>query len=247
MTHHGAKAGQGWKYKLAAAREALDNERALTRTLRSYVEKRDASIRLYEDANAVLKQLGAEVAVELAELKAHPVVKVKLLERERLPDTRRAVGIKLRINGVEGKRCATCGGRDPDAPPVTSLHLHLGFYDDGRLGEVFIRLDRERRSDVASAFADQWATAISYALQHDLQASWLLEKARYVRDGSGGVPYVWNQERERYERHPEIHSVTSVVDYLSAVIERVLAGKPAVAAEQRTNAQPTEETDHVQR
>ena len=152
-------------------------------------------------------------------------------EREKLPDERRAIGIKLRVNGLqEAARCVTCGTIDPTAPPATSLHLHLGFYADGTLGELFVRLDRERRADVASAFADQWATALSYAVQHGLDIGWLLEKARYVRDGSGGTPYVWSDERERYERHPTIHSVTSVVDYLAAVIGRVLDGKTAARA-----------------
>lgn len=215
-----------WRKRAEKAIEAAADARASASTLRHHVAERDLALREQERTIAVLEGRLAAVERDLADAKAHPLIKAR--EREELPDIRHGLAIKLRVNGIQGKRCATCGARDPDSPPVTSLLLHLGFYADGRLGEMFVRLDRDRRADVASAFADEWATVVSYALQHGLPVEWPISKARHVRDGSGGVPYVW--DGTTYVRHPVIHHCSSVVDYIAAVVERVLSGKPATTA-----------------
>lgn len=79
MTHHGAKAGNGWKnqadkfraqFEAGQIRESvlhdmLAVERANTKTQKGYVETRDAAIKALEDERDVLKVLVAELQAEL--------------------------------------------------------------------------------------------------------------------------------------------------------------------------------------
>jgi hypothetical protein len=78
-------------------------------------------------------------------------------QRERLPDTRDSRTFKLRV-GAEKLTCETCGAVLPGS--ATTAHLHVGFYPDGRLGELFVQLDRHRRGDVAATFAHALAVAV---------------------------------------------------------------------------------------
>jgi hypothetical protein len=67
-------------------------------------------------------------------------------ERERLPAERRAINARLTI---------VAGSHDYD------YDLTVGYYDDGRLGEIFVRTQ-----DPAAAVYDALAMAISVGLQH---------------------------------------------------------------------------------
>ncbi|MCP4573318.1 MAG: hypothetical protein GY838_13265 [bacterium] len=67
-------------------------------------------------------------------------------ERERLPAERRAINARLTI---------VDGSQDYD------YDLTAGYYDDGRIGELFVRT-----RDPAAAVYDAMAMAISIGLQH---------------------------------------------------------------------------------
>jgi len=134
--------------------------------------------------------------------------------RERLPGppyaegevtTRRSQVFKLRL-GARG------------APGHVSCHLFLGFYPDGRLGELFVQLGREHRSDLAGGGFHWGAKMASLALQHGAPVEAVLRQMRYDRDASGGRPH----DAEGPLR--DLTGVTSLTDYLGVVIERALAG-----------------------
>lgn len=164
-----------------------------------------------------------KTVLENDELRKHVAV------RRKLPDQRSSVTVKLRVNDKAMViRCGCgCGCILPESPVVTSLHLHIGFNPNGQIAEWFIRLDRENRDAPGASFADEWAKNASYALQNGGNLNWILDKARYSRDRSAGVPFVWNPDTEHYDPHPIFHHVGSVVDYVAAIIERVRDGKPA--------------------
>jgi hypothetical protein len=187
------------------------------------------------ERNHLLIKVNAAVALE-ARVEAHRQEVVRLTEelrvartitRCKLKDERRSLTVKLRVGDKAAViRCPKCKAPTADSAKVTSLHLTIGFDEDGRILEWFIRLDRDWRTTAAGAFADEWAKNASYALQRGGDLAWILEKARHARDDTAGVPYVWNPETDRYDPHPVIHHVGSVVDYCAAIIERVRDGKP---------------------
>lgn len=67
-------------------------------------------------------------------------------DRERLPAERRAINVRLTIIAASND---------------FSYDLTAGYYDDGRLGELFVRT-----KDPAAAVYDALAMAISVGLQH---------------------------------------------------------------------------------
>lgn len=73
--------------------------------------------------------------------------------RERLPDRRASVGFEFEYANPDGK--------------VSIYHATLGFYPDGRLGEVFLGTGKSN-SDLDIATRDS-AIALSLALQHGLK------------------------------------------------------------------------------
>jgi hypothetical protein len=189
-------------------REQLELERAKLATTETYVRKRGDAIRELEECLAVSKARCAGLEQEVQQLRARPAVEVPRQRRE-LPVVRKSKTFTLRVGSkTDGVSCTLC----------------LGFYDDGGLGEVFFRGNRNARGGSVGSFGDAWATDFSYALQHGLSVWWMLGKARYLADGSGGIPFVRNGDR--YEVHPTIHHVSSLIDYVAAVIERILMGKP---------------------
>lgn len=139
--------------------------------------------------------------------------------RERLPDTRESRTFKLRI-GSEKQACPTCGAALPGS--ATTAHLHLGFYPDGRLGELFVQLDRHRRGDVAATFAHALAVALSLGLQHGIPPEVFTAKFRHVRDASGGRP-MCADGAGRHAPCEGLGQVGSLLDYIAIVLERATA------------------------
>jgi hypothetical protein len=172
-------------------------------------------------ARTVLATLSAHIGDALEQrdalldyLAAHGSAPAK---RERLPGppyaaeqvtTRRSRVCKLRI-GAKG------------APGYVSCHLFLGFYPDGRLGELFVQLGREHRSDLAGGGFHWGAKMASLALQHGATVESVLRQMRYDRDASGGRPHGADGPLKT------LTGVTSLTDYLGLVIERVLAESKA--------------------
>ncbi len=104
------------------------------------------------------------------------------LRRRKLPDTRDSVTHKFSVAGHEG-------------------YITVGKYEDGAPGEIFITLGKA--GSTLAGFADSFATAISFALQHGVELRFLVEKFTHVRFEPSG-----------FTGNPEIPLAQSIVDYV---------------------------------
>lgn len=102
--------------------------------------------------------------------------------RNKLPDERRSLTHKFNIGGQEG-------------------YLTVGMYQDGRPGEIFIRMAKE--GSTISGLMDSFATAISLALQHGVPLKLLVEKFSHTRFEPSG----WTDNRN-------IGYAKSIMDYI---------------------------------
>jgi ribonucleoside-diphosphate reductase alpha chain len=106
--------------------------------------------------------------------------------RERLPTTRKGEIHKFDIGGTEG-------------------YLQCGFFEDGRLGEIFITLAKE--GSTMRGMMDCFATSISIALQSSVPLSVLIDKFRNVKFEPNGLT------RNRDPNNP-IPMCSSIIDYI---------------------------------
>jgi ribonucleoside-diphosphate reductase alpha chain len=104
------------------------------------------------------------------------------LARRRMPDERRSYTHKFDISGHEG-------------------YITAGMYDDGNVGEIFIRMAKE--GSVVSGLMDSFATAISLALQYGVPLKVLVDKFSHTRFEPSGIT-----------RNPEIPIAKSIMDYI---------------------------------
>jgi ribonucleoside-diphosphate reductase alpha chain len=102
--------------------------------------------------------------------------------RNKLPDERRSLTHKFNIGGQEG-------------------YLTVGMYEDGRPGEIFIRMAKE--GSTISGLMDSFATAISLSLQHGVPLKLLVEKFSHTRFEPSG----WTADRS-------IGYAKSIMDYI---------------------------------
>ena len=121
-------------------------------------------------------------------------------KRRRLPSDRRAHCHKFTLGGVDG-------------------YVHLGFYENGDIGEIFVRMEPK-----ASALAVDIATqAASIAIQHGADLSTFLDKwegtafapSGFTGEGAAGVPYA-----------------SSPLDYLAKWLRRWCVGEMATIAQE---------------
>ena len=102
--------------------------------------------------------------------------------RNKLPDERRSLTHKFNIGGQEG-------------------YLTVGMYQDGRPGEIFIRMSKE--GSTISGLMDSFATAVSLSLQHGVPLKLLVEKFSHTRFEPSG----WSDNRN-------IGYAKSIMDYI---------------------------------
>jgi ribonucleoside-diphosphate reductase alpha chain len=114
--------------------------------------------------------------VQASSAQAQPLV------RRKLPDERHSLTHKFSVGGHEG-------------------YIHVGLYDDGEPGEIFIRMAKE--GSTISGLMDSFATAVSLALQHGVPLRLLVDKFSRMRFEPSG-----------FTGNPEIPRATSVMDYL---------------------------------
>jgi ribonucleoside-diphosphate reductase alpha chain len=114
---------------------------------------------------------------EKAELKGPPKA-----VRHRLPEERRSLTHKFNIGGHAG-------------------YVTVGLYEDGRPGEIFIRMAKE--GSTISGLVDSFATAISLALQHGVPIRLLVDKFAHTRFEPSG----WSTNQE-------IGYAKSIMDYI---------------------------------
>jgi ribonucleoside-diphosphate reductase alpha chain len=149
------------------------------------------SIALYRDGCKRIQPLGAFSGAGPAEEK--PAIFGWLDEltqeekqggkiRERLPDDRPAIIHKFDIAGHDG-------------------YIHVGFYSDGRPGELFINLAKQ--GSTLAGLMDSFATSISLGLQYGIPLEILIRKFAHVRFEPSG-----------YTQNPRIPLAKSVIDYI---------------------------------
>ena len=137
------------------------------------------SIAIYRDGCKRTQPMGTGAATE-AEAKGLAVAGQP--RRQKLPDTRESVTHKFSVGGHEG-------------------YITVGQYEDGSPGEIFITLGKA--GSTLAGFADSFATAISFALQHGVELRFLVEKFTHVRFEPSG--FTGNQK---------IPLAKSIVDYV---------------------------------
>lgn len=123
--------------------------------------------------------------------KADEVVKP---QRNRMPETRQAVTHKFDIAGHEG-------------------YLTVGFFDDGRPGELFVQMAKE--GSTIGGLMDTIGTLTSIALQYGVPLETLVEKFSHQRFEPSG-----------YTKHPSIRQATSVIDYVFRWMQTISAQAP---------------------
>ena len=81
-------------------------------------------------------------------------------------------------------------------------YVTTGVYSDGTLGEIFIKAEKE--GSFVSGLMDSFATVFSIGLQSGVPLDRLISKLRFTRFEPAG-----------FTKNPEIHSASSVLDYLA--------------------------------
>jgi ribonucleoside-diphosphate reductase alpha chain len=112
----------------------------------------------------------------------HAAAVAAQLRRTKLPDTRESVTHKFSVGGHEG-------------------YITVGQYEDGQPGEIFLTLGKA--GSTLSGFADAFATAVSFALQHGVELHFLVDKFTHVRFEPSG-----------FTGNREIPIAKSIVDYV---------------------------------
>jgi ribonucleoside-diphosphate reductase alpha chain len=102
--------------------------------------------------------------------------------RRRLPEERQAVCHKFDVAGHEG-------------------YIHVGFYDDGTPGEIFIKMAKE--GSTISGLMDTIATLTSLSLQYGVPLEALVGKFSHMRFEPSG-----------FTKNPEIPMAKSLTDYI---------------------------------
>jgi ribonucleoside-diphosphate reductase alpha chain len=116
-----------------------------------------------------------ESAAEPSEGAAQPV-------RRRLPSECSSYRHKFEIAGHEG-------------------YIHVGFYEDGKAGEIFIKMAKE--GSTISGLMDTIATLASMALQYGVPLEALVKKFEHVRFEPAG-----------FTKNPDIPVAKSLTDYI---------------------------------
>ena len=165
------------------------------------------ALAVYRDGSKRTQPLNAgkdaepDAGAEVINLRERRAIRVKL------PDERESVTHKFSIAGHEG-------------------YLHVGRYDDGAPGEIFLRMAKE--GSTISGLMDTIATMTSIALQYGVPLKALVDKFSHTRFEPSG-----------FTNNPEIPMAKSITDYVFRYLgNRFLEGE-APADEQETDAEVT--------
>jgi ribonucleoside-diphosphate reductase alpha chain len=131
------------------------------------------AIAVYRDGCKAIQPL--DLGVRGVGLAAHPV-------RRRLPVDCKSVRHKFEVAGQKG-------------------YIHTGFYSDGGVGEIFIRMAKE--GSTISGLMDTIATLTSIALQYGVPLEALVNKFIHVRFEPSG-----------FTSNPDIPMAKSLTDYI---------------------------------
>ncbi len=134
------------------------------------------AVALYRDGCKRVQPLGTQKKPSIADKAESPD------KRRRLPMDRTALCHKFEVAGHEG-------------------YIHVGFYEDGSPGEIFIRMAKE--GSTISGLMDSIATLTSVALQYGVPLETLVNKFGHVRFEPSG-----------FTKNPDIPYAKSLIDYI---------------------------------
>ncbi len=139
-----------------------------------------------EEAASPAEAHDRELAAKVAELERalgnQTTVVVKQPIRERLPRRRRSSTFKFQVADCEG-------------------YVTVGEYDDGRPGEVFMKVSKQ--GSTLAGIMDAFSVAVSIALQYGVPLSTFVRKYTSMRFEPAGMT-----------DDPDIRIATSLVDYI---------------------------------
>ena len=118
-------------------------------------------------------------------------------QRRRLPADCRSIRHKFDVAGHEG-------------------YIHVGFFDDGAPGEIFIKMAKE--GSTISGLMDTIATLTSMSLQYGVPLDALVNKFAHVRFEPSG-----------FTKNPEIPVAKSLTDYIFRFLGTRFSGDAAAA------------------
>lgn len=118
---------------------------------------------------------------------------VALTERRKLPQTRKSLTHKFDIAGHEG-------------------YLNIGFYDDGKPGEIFLTMSKV--GSTINGLVDAWASSVSINMQYGIPVDVLFRKFRHQKfEPSGFVKNELGGELDK--KGSIIRTASSIVDYVA--------------------------------
>ena len=153
------------------------------------------SVAIYRDNSKRSQPLSVAGKADSADEKTPPAEAAQQSElfaraqREKLQAERRSITHKFEVGGHKG-------------------YITVGMYDDGRPGEVFIKMSKE--GSTLSGFMDGLALSLSIGLQYGVPLKALVDKLTNTRFEPSG-----------FTQNPEIRYASSVLDYIA----RWLGGK----------------------
>ena len=170
--------------------EDMPNDATVDDIVEAYMEAWRLGLKavaIYRDGCKRVQPLatGEKSALSRVEGKAEaqPAVAVKPTPvRRRLPMDRQAICHKFEIAGHEG-------------------YIHVGFYEDGTPGEIFIKMAKE--GSTISGLMDTIATLTSLSLQYGVPLEALVSKFGHVRFEPSG-----------FTQNPDIPYAKSLTDYI---------------------------------
>jgi len=142
--------------------------------------------------------------------------------RHRLPDVRKGLNHKFSIYGQ---------GSDGE-PGKFNYYVTVGCYEDGSVGEIFVRGAKEG-SSLASVL-DAWCTAVSMALQSGVQLETITSKFKF-----------WSFEPAGQTESQHIRFCKSPIDYLCRWLELRFVGEETESDVALTASLPPVEEDSV--
>jgi len=134
------------------------------------------------EAQAHDQELAVKVAVLEQALERQTTVVVKQPIRERLPRRRRSYTFAFRVSDCEG-------------------YVTVGEYEDGRPGEVFIKVSKQ--GSTLAGIMDAFSISISLGLQHGVPLSTFVKKYSNMKFEPAGLT-----------DDPELRLASSLVDYI---------------------------------
>lgn len=110
-----------------------------------------------------------------------------IVTRKSLPETRRSVTHKFSVGGHEG-------------------YLTIGLHEDGRPGEIFLKISKE--GSTISGLCQAFCRAFSLALQFGLSTEEAVRRFKGMRFEPMG-----------HTSNPDIPEASSIIDYIARYIE----------------------------